>query len=198
MVVSVVVQSFEEANFSSGILKLYATGFPVKSGWPRIPSDGLWLLAAPPLRGEGMRGEDDAAEQDWRPSARPGLQCRRQACSPRAGIWGRRRWECVIYAPVAGHKVIAHPKLTMTIHQVPLLPKLKLNSAGKPAIPKWVAPPETEEDLEWQTLRSLDLSLMDGTPEQQKRCEEMCKDALTNEGFLLLEGHGVDEETVCL
>lgn len=79
---------------------------------------------------------------------------------------------------------------------VPPLPKLKLKTAGKEPIPKWVPPPQTKEDLEWVDLRVLDLALLDGTPEQQKQLEQTCKDALTNEGFLLIVNHGVDDETM--
>lgn len=79
---------------------------------------------------------------------------------------------------------------------VPPLPKLKLHTAGKDPIPQWVPPPETREDLEWQDLRVLDLALLDGTSEQQKQVEQTCKDALTNEGFLLIVNHGVDDETM--
>jgi hypothetical protein len=84
----------------------------------------------------------------------------------------------------------------MTIQPLPPLPRLKLDKSGKPTIPSWVAPPETKLDLEWQSLRVLDLSLLDGTPEQQQECQDICQWALTNEGFLLLVGHGVAEEDV--
>jgi hypothetical protein len=79
----------------------------------------------------------------------------------------------------------------MTIQPLPPLPRLKLDKSGKPTIPSWVAPPETK-----LALRVLDLSLLDGTPEQQKECQDICQSALTNEGFLLLVGHGVAEEDV--
>jgi hypothetical protein len=84
----------------------------------------------------------------------------------------------------------------MTIQPLPPLPQLKLDKSGKPTIPPWVAPPETKLDLEWQPLRVLDLSLFDGTPEQQKECQDICQSALTKEGFLLLVGHGVADEDV--
>lgn len=79
---------------------------------------------------------------------------------------------------------------------VPRLPQLKLKTAGKAPIPQWVAPPETKEDLEWQDLRVLDLALLDGTPEDQQKVQQTCKDALTNEGFLLIVNHGVDNDTM--
>jgi hypothetical protein len=67
---------------------------------------------------------------------------------------------------------------------------------SKYSIPAWVPPPETKEDLEWQDQRVLDLELLDGTPEQQKQVEQVCKDALTNEGSLLIVNHGVDDEAM--
>jgi hypothetical protein len=72
------------------------------------------------------------------------------------------------------------------------MPQLKLNTEGKPAIPSWVAPPETKlDDIAWQPLRTLDLALLDGTPEQQKECQETFAAAVKNEGFVLIKNFGV-------
>lgn len=84
----------------------------------------------------------------------------------------------------------------MSVATLPPLPRLRLNSSGKPTIPEWVPPPETKLDLEWQPLRVLDLSLLDGDLEQQKTCEETCKKALMNEGFLLISNYGVEPKDV--
>ncbi|RSH95511.1 hypothetical protein EHS25_000603 [Saitozyma podzolica] len=80
----------------------------------------------------------------------------------------------------------------MTIQPLPPMPQLKLNTEGKPAIPSWVAPPETKlDDIQWQPLRTLDLALLDGTPEQQKECQETFAAAVKNEGFVLIKNFGV-------
>jgi hypothetical protein len=80
----------------------------------------------------------------------------------------------------------------MTIQPLPPMPQLKLNTEGKPAIPSWVAPPETKlDDIQWQPLRTLDLALLDGTPEHQKECQETFAAAVKNEGFVLIKNFGV-------
>lgn len=80
----------------------------------------------------------------------------------------------------------------MTIQPLPPMPQLKLDTEGKPAIPSWVAPPETKlDDIQWQPLRTLDLALLDGTPEQQKECQETFAAAVKNEGFVLIKNFGV-------
>ena len=88
--------------------------------------------------------------------------------------------------------------LTMTDSTTPLgpMPRLVLNKTGKPPIASWVAPPETKLDVKWQPLRVLDLSLLDGTPEQQLECQKTCEGAMMHEGFLLIENFGVEPEDV--
>lgn len=69
--------------------------------------------------------------------------------------------------------------------------------ARQPPLPPWTPPPETRlTGLEWQSLRTLDLSLLDGSPEEQRICQETCAAAVQNEGFLLIKNFGVGPEEV--
>ena len=76
------------------------------------------------------------------------------------------------------------------------MPQLKLNVAGKPSIPKWIPPPATKENLEWASLRTLDLALLDGSLEDQAALVETCRAAIQEDGFLYLQNFGVSEEVV--
>lgn len=82
-------------------------------------------------------------------------------------------------------------------YKLPPMPRLELDSKGKPNVPAWVAPPETKLDnIEWQRLRTLDLSLLDGSEEDQARCVEEFSQAVQNEGFMLIKNFGVPPEQV--
>ena len=76
------------------------------------------------------------------------------------------------------------------------MPQLKLNVAGKPSIPKWIPAPATKENLEWASLRTLDLALLDGSLEDQAALVETCRAAIQEDGFLYLQNFGVSEEVV--
>lgn len=77
---------------------------------------------------------------------------------------------------------------------LPPMPQFVSNTAGKPEIPKWDKPEPTKEDLDWADLRTLDLSLLDGTPEQPAELVETTRLAVQLDGFLFVKNFGMTEE----
>ena len=87
--------------------------------------------------------------------------------------------------------------INMTIQAaLPPMPTLRLNKEGKPPVPHWTRPPLTKMDLEWASLRTLDLSLLDGKPEQQEEAKQIFADSMENEGFLHIKNYGVPPDEV--
>ncbi|KAJ3961409.1 hypothetical protein N0V92_001906 [Colletotrichum tropicale] len=83
----------------------------------------------------------------------------------------------------------------MAIDEVlPPMPQFASSIAGKPEIPPWDKPDPTKEDLNWAELRTLDLSLLDGTPNQQAELVETTRLAIQKDGFLFVKNFGMTEE----
>ncbi|KAF2112237.1 hypothetical protein BDV96DRAFT_634013 [Lophiotrema nucula] len=63
---------------------------------------------------------------------------------------------------------------------------------GKPTVPRWAAPEPTKEDLDWASLHSIDLSLLDSSdPKVVGDLVELTKTAIRDDGFLYLTNYGV-------
>ncbi|CED82662.1 Iron/ascorbate family oxidoreductases [Phaffia rhodozyma] len=76
---------------------------------------------------------------------------------------------------------------------IPRLPA----SVEPPHLPKWVSSPETKQDLNWASLATIDLSLLDSQdPQVRKELVAMTKKALSTDGFLYVIGTGVPQETL--
>ncbi|KAL3294026.1 Clavaminate synthase-like protein [Colletotrichum asianum] len=83
----------------------------------------------------------------------------------------------------------------MAIDEVlPPMPQFASSIAGKPEIPPWDKPDPTKEDLNWAELRTLDLSLLDGSPHQQAELVETTRLAIQKDGFLFVKNFGMTEE----
>ncbi|KAF4888550.1 UPF0676 protein [Colletotrichum fructicola] len=83
----------------------------------------------------------------------------------------------------------------MAIDEVlPPMPQFASSIAGKPEIAPWDKPHPTKEDLNWAELRTLDLSLLDGTPNQQAELVETTRLAIQKDGFLFVKNFGMTEE----
>lgn len=78
-------------------------------------------------------------------------------------------------------------------HVLPPMPQFVNKTEGKPVIPEWDRPEPTSEDLDWADLHTLDLSLLDGTPEQQAELVETTRRAIQEDGFLYVENFGMTE-----
>lgn len=74
------------------------------------------------------------------------------------------------------------------------MPQFASSIAGKPEIPPWDKPDPTKEDLNWAELRTLDLSLLDGIPNQQAELVETTRLAIQKDGFLFVKNFGMTEE----
>ncbi|EMC95879.1 hypothetical protein BAUCODRAFT_139931 [Baudoinia panamericana UAMH 10762] len=69
------------------------------------------------------------------------------------------------------------------------------NIEGKPIVPRWQRPPTTQADLDWATLHTIDLSLLDSPDEDVVRdLVELTKTAIREDGFLFLTNYGVSLE----
>ena len=66
---------------------------------------------------------------------------------------------------------------------------------GKPHVPKWVPPKPTEEALDWASLHTIDLSLLD-SPDAKvvEDLVQLTKTAIRDDGFLYLVNYGVTLE----
>jgi len=63
---------------------------------------------------------------------------------------------------------------------------------GKPAVPRWQEPPPTKEDLDWASLHTIDLSLLDcSDPKVVDDLVKLTATAIKNDGFLYLTNYGV-------
>lgn len=83
----------------------------------------------------------------------------------------------------------------MAIEEVlPPMPRFVSNTDGKPEIPPWDKPEPTKENLDWADLRTLDLSLLDGTPEEQAELVETTRLVIQVDGFLFVKNFGMTEE----
>lgn len=83
----------------------------------------------------------------------------------------------------------------MAVEEVlPPMPQFISSTAGKPEIPPWDKPEPTKENLNWADLRTLDLSLLDGTPEEQAELVETTRLAIQVDGFLFVKNFGMTEE----
>ncbi|VUC31199.1 unnamed protein product [Clonostachys rosea] len=81
----------------------------------------------------------------------------------------------------------------MPSDSLPPMPQFVSNTEGKPDIPPWNKPAETKEELNWADLRTLDLSLLDGTPEQQAELVETTRKAIQIDGFLFVKNFGITQ-----
>lgn len=66
-------------------------------------------------------------------------------------------------------------------------------TTGLPAVPTWVAPKPTQEEVEWANILTVDLSLYDT---KKQELIETVATALQRDGFFYVVGHGIDLETV--
>ena len=69
------------------------------------------------------------------------------------------------------------------------------SSTDKPFVPRWIPPPTTEEKLDWASLHTIDLSLLDSTDE--KVIDDLVRltaRAIKEDGFLYLTNYGVSLE----
>ncbi|WWC72411.1 uncharacterized protein I206_106373 [Kwoniella pini CBS 10737] len=75
--------------------------------------------------------------------------------------------------------------------------KAQVQDEGRLAIPPWVKPPLTKEELPWAELEEIDLQLLDSTdPAVRERLIAAAKKALTVDGFLFVTGTGVSNESL--
>ncbi|KAF3805954.1 hypothetical protein GCG54_00013628 [Colletotrichum gloeosporioides] len=79
---------------------------------------------------------------------------------------------------------------------LPPMPQFAGSIAGKPEIPPWDKPDPTKEHLDWAELRTLDLSLLDGDPNQQAELVETTRLSIQKDGFLfyIFFHGGISEE----
>lgn len=66
------------------------------------------------------------------------------------------------------------------------------STEGKPPVPKWHPPDPTTEQLDWASLHTIDLSLLDSPdPKVVQDLVELTKTAIKDDGFLYLINYGV-------
>lgn len=66
------------------------------------------------------------------------------------------------------------------------------STAGKPQVPKWIPPEATKEDLDWASLHTIDLSLLDSSDSKVVAdLVQLTKTAIKEDGFLYLTNHGI-------
>ena len=69
------------------------------------------------------------------------------------------------------------------------------SSEGKPEVPKWIPPEPTKEDLDWASLHTIDLSLLNSPdPSVVDDLIQLTKKSIREDGFLYLVGYGVSTE----
>lgn len=66
-------------------------------------------------------------------------------------------------------------------------------SLAPPAVPEWIPPKPTEEQVEWANILTVDLSLYDTKKDE---LIDTVATALQRDGFFYVVGHGIDLETV--
>ncbi|KAK5115224.1 hypothetical protein LTR85_009982 [Meristemomyces frigidus] len=63
---------------------------------------------------------------------------------------------------------------------------------GKPAVPQWIPPEPTKMDLDWASLHTIELSLLDSPdPQVVDDLVKLTKTAIKEDGFLYLTNYGV-------
>lgn len=63
---------------------------------------------------------------------------------------------------------------------------------GKPEVPRWLPPPATKERLDWASLHTIELSLLDSPdPAIVADLVKLTKTAILEDGFLYLTNYGV-------
>lgn len=66
------------------------------------------------------------------------------------------------------------------------------SAEGKPHVPDWIPPEPTKEDLDWASLHTIDLSLLDSDdPKVVADLVDLTKTAIKEDGFLYLTNYGV-------
>lgn len=89
--------------------------------------------------------------------------------------------------------------LKKTESQAGLETKTQTNSTKKPvnagSLPEWVPPPETSVSLDWADIKTVDLSLYD-VPGRKSELIDTVSEALRNDGFFYVVGHGIPDEMV--
>ncbi len=74
-------------------------------------------------------------------------------------------------------------------------PFVNPSTEGKPAVPAWNPPEPTKMDLDWASLHTIDLSLMDSDdPKVVQGLVELTKTAIKEDGFLYLTNYGISLE----
>lgn len=63
------------------------------------------------------------------------------------------------------------------------------------SLPEWVPPPETSVSLDWADIKTVDLSLYD-VPGRKSELIDTVSEALRNDGFFYIVGHGIPDEMV--
>jgi hypothetical protein len=73
------------------------------------------------------------------------------------------------------------------------------NFDGKPHVPRWEPPPPTREDLDWASLHTIDLSLLDSSDEKVvSDLVQLTKTAIKEDGFLYLTVRLVAMRTISM
>ena len=68
-------------------------------------------------------------------------------------------------------------------------------AGGKPHVPDWEPPKATKEDLDFASLHTIDLSLLDSSdPKVVEDLVQLTKTAIREDGFLYLVNYGVSLE----
>jgi hypothetical protein len=66
------------------------------------------------------------------------------------------------------------------------------SAEGKPDVPKWIPPQPTQEELDWASLHTIDLSLLDSpAPQVVEDLVQLTKKSISEDGFLYLVNYGV-------
>lgn len=66
------------------------------------------------------------------------------------------------------------------------------STEGKPAVPQWIPPEPTNLPLDWASLHTIDLSLLDSPdPKVVEDLVQLTKTAIKEDGFLYLTNYGV-------
>ena len=66
---------------------------------------------------------------------------------------------------------------------------------GNPKVPRWLPPKPTDADLNWASLHTINLSLLDSPkPKVVQDLVQLTKTAIKEDGFLYLTNYGVSLE----
>ncbi|KAL7412582.1 hypothetical protein BDY24DRAFT_435240 [Mrakia frigida] len=89
------------------------------------------------------------------------------------------------------------PTPPATLKQQHHLPIVQPSASDLPYLAPWVAPPETKQNLEWASLETIDLKLLDNpSPSVRADLIALAKRALSTDGFLYVVGTGIPQETL--